>query len=122
MVEEEGLAEEEEAREGEGSKEEEDPVEEEEVPVAKKKSRAGTSETCTRPSMGPMFEILTMTENDIPKIYEKYQILDHFLLRAARLEDWVSSGLVSCLTMYEEDLCASLHFSLHPLIWDVLQC
>lgn len=67
LVEEEGLAEEQEAAEEEDLKEGEDSAEEE-VPMPKKKSRVGTSHSSTRPSMGPIFEVSIVTEDDIARI------------------------------------------------------
>lgn len=91
MVEEESLVEEESteiesSKEEEGSTEEEAPMEEK-VPIPKKNSQVGPFHNLTRPSMGLIFEISIMIENDIIGICEKYQILDDFHLHALRSED-----------------------------------
>lgn len=68
-----------------------------------------------------MFEISTVTGDDIIEIHKKYQIPDDFLPLALRLEDRMISYLASCLAVYDKDLRAGLRFPLHPLIQDILQ-
>lgn len=60
-------AEEEGSKEEEGSGKEETPVEEE-IPSPKKKNRARTSRSSTRPLARPIFEISFMTKDDIIEI------------------------------------------------------
>lgn len=116
LVEEEGLAEEEEATEEEGSEEEEDFIEEEGAPMPRRESWARTSRSLTSPPVRPMFEVSTVIEDDIARIWEMYQITKDFHLHVSRLEDWVTSSPADYLAMYEEDLHAGLHFPLHSLI------
>lgn len=69
----ESLAGEEEFAEEEGSEDEEEVPNEKEVPAPKRKSRAGSSRSSTRPSAGLMFEISTMIRDDIAGIHERHQ-------------------------------------------------
>lgn len=69
-------------KEEEAAKEEEGSVEEKEVPTPKKKSRAGTSCSSTRPLVGSMFEVATVTKDDIVGIRKIYHISEDFHLYA----------------------------------------
>lgn len=59
----------------------------EEVLLPKEKSQANPSRGMVRSLVGSMFEISTMTEDDITRIHKKYYILSIFYLHASRLED-----------------------------------
>lgn len=61
-----------------------------------------------------------MTDDDIVKICEKYQIPNTFHLHEPRPKNRVTSSPSNRLAMYEEDLRAGLCLSLHDFIWNVL--
>lgn len=67
-----------------------------------------------------MYEVSTMTEDDIAEIHEMYRIPDTFHLHAPGLGYRVTSNPTNHLAIYKEDLCIDLRFPLHDFIWNVL--
>lgn len=61
-----------------------------------------------------------MTNEDIVRIHEKYQISNTFYLHALGSEDQATSGLPNRLVVYKKDLQVDLCFPLHDFIRNVL--
>lgn len=121
LAKEEGLAAREESTdEGESGEEVEEETSRQEAPVPKKKGWVGASRSLTRPSTGPILEVLNIIENKLVRFLVAYWISKDFFLHALRPEDQVTSISAGCLAMYEENLHAGLHFPLHPFFCNVL--
>lgn len=61
-----------------------------------------------------------MTKTNHLKISDKYRFLGAYHLHLPRSKDQVTFDLLNQLAIYKEDLHASLQFSFHPFILNIL--